>query len=137
MGTRRNLTATLLFVVLAACGGGADEGGSTTTAGATYAVSGYAHSGPTCPVILDPPDPACEDRPVSGAVLIVRDAAGAEVVQVRTGEFGFFSVSLVPGTYTIVPQAVEGLIGAAAELGVIVVDGPVADLDVAYDTGIR
>jgi hypothetical protein len=137
MSTHRTLAVTLLFVVLAACGGGDNSGGSTTTAGVSYAVSGYAHAGPTCPVVTNPPDPACADRPVSGALLVVRNAAGAEVAQVRTGTDGSFSVSLAPGTYTIVPQEVEGLMGTAAEVSVIVVDGPVADLDFSYDTGIR
>lgn len=139
MKTRHLLpAAAVVFVVLAACGGGDDASESTTTSSAvTYAVSGSAHAGPTCPVETNPPDPACADRPVSGALLVVRNAAGAEVAQVRTSDDGSFSVSLAPGTYTIVPQAVEGLMGTAPEVSVIVVDGPVADLDIAYDTGIR
>ena len=28
-------------------------------------------AGPTCPVVTDPPDPACADRPVEGAELVV------------------------------------------------------------------
>ncbi|MBI5157012.1 MAG: carboxypeptidase regulatory-like domain-containing protein [Acidimicrobiia bacterium] len=133
----RSVAVMVFLVVLAACGGDADGGGSSTTAGVTYAVSGSVHSGPTCPVVLDPPDPGCADRPVLGALLIVRNVAGAEVAQVRSGADGSFSVSLPPGTYTLVPQPVEGLMGTAAELEVIVIDGAVTGLDVAYDTGIR
>jgi hypothetical protein len=138
MTRRLRLLIVMVAIGAAACGE-ADSGrsASTTTVGATYAVSGYAHAGPTCPVILNPPDPACEDRPVVGVLLIVRDASGAEVARAASGEDGAFSLSLAPGTYTIIPQAVEGLMGAATAFEVIVVDGPVADIDVAYDTGIR
>jgi hypothetical protein len=139
---QRRTASTLLLIVVAlgtvACGAESGSGGSTTTtAPAGYLVSGYAHSGPTCPVVITPPDPTCDDRPVSGAVLIVRNAAGATVGEIRTGEDGTFSVTLSPGSYTVVPQPVEGLMGTAPELSVIVVDGPEADLDFAYDTGIR
>jgi hypothetical protein len=127
----------VLVVVTAACGE-SDPGGSTTTIAAMgYSVSGYAHSGPTCPVVITPPDPTCDDRPVSGALVIVRDVTGATVAEARTAADGTFSVTLSPGTYTLMPQPVEGLMGTAAELSLIVVDGPVTGLDLAYDTGIR
>jgi hypothetical protein len=138
MLNHRTTAAVLLLVVVIAGCGESDSGGSTTTTSpAGYAVSGYAHSGPTCPVVITPPDPTCDDRPVSGALVIVRDAAGATVAEARTADNGTFTVTLSPGTYSVVPQPVEGLMGTAAELSLIVVDGPVTGLDLAYDTGIR
>ena len=127
-----------LIVLAAACSEETHEAGSTTTtAPAGFLVSGYAHSGPTCPVVITPPDPTCDDRPVSGALVIVRDVTGAPIAEARTAADGTFSMTLSPGTYTLVPQPVEGLMGTAAELSLIVVDGPVTGLDLAYDTGIR
>jgi len=101
-------------------------------------VRGVAVAGPTCPVVTDPPDPACDDRPVAGAVIVVLDATGAEVSSVVTEEDGSFSVALPPGSYQLVPQAVEGLMGTAAPMAVEVGGGTGPGLvTLSYDTGIR
>lgn len=97
-----------------------------------------AIAGPTCPVVSDPPDPACADRPVPDAQIIVRDAEGNEVARLTTDADGRASTEVAPGTYLIVPGAVEGLMGTAHPVTVVVVEG--ADPEpatVAYDTGIR
>lgn len=126
-----------LLVVLAACGGGEDAGTPVTSTPPGFVVSGYVHAGPTCPVVHTPPDPACADRPVEDAVVRVVDADGGFVAEIQTGEDGTFSVVLPSGSYTFVPQPVEGLIGTAAEVDVVVGGGPVDGVDIAYDTGIR
>jgi hypothetical protein len=101
-------------------------------------IRGTVTAGPTCAVVSDPPDPSCADRPVVGAVLVILDAAGAEVARVTSAEDGSFAVVLVPGSYRVVPQPVDGLMGTAAELEVQVEMGePSGDLAIAYDTGIR
>jgi hypothetical protein len=101
-------------------------------------VRGVATSGPHCAVVTDPPDPSCADRPVAGAVLIFRDAAGAEVARVNSAADGTFSVELAPGSYRLVPQPVEGLMGTPAPMDVgVEAGGPMTELTVSYDTGIR
>lgn len=101
-------------------------------------IGGIVTSGPTCPVVTDPPDPDCADRPVAGAVLVIQDPAGAEVARVSSGADGRFWVELGPGAYRVVPQPVEGLMGTAEPMEVQVGAGePVIELAVAYDTGIR
>lgn len=101
-------------------------------------VRGIVLAGPTCSVQTDPPDPDCDDRPVAGALLLITDMAGAEVARATTGVDGEFSVELAPGAYRLVPQPVEGLMGTAApiEFGVSA-EGPLAELTVGYDTGLR
>ena len=128
------LVLALLAVAASGCGG-QPEGSGTTDPG--YAVSGYAHAGPTCPVEQDPPDPACDDRPVAGAVLIVRTTAGEVVTEITTASDGTFTVTLPPGSYTLEPQPVEDLMGTASEQQLLVVDTPLTGNDLAYDTGIR
>lgn len=131
---------TLLLLLLVAACGDAATGDTTTTPTSTpqgLAVSGWVHAGPTCPVVQTPPDPACDDRPVGDAVIVIEDASGAEVARVATGVDGTFLITLPPGIYTFVPQSVEGLLGTAPEQGVVVVDAAVTGLDFAYDTGIR
>jgi hypothetical protein len=99
---------------------------------------GLALAGPVCPVVTDPPDPACEDRPVSGAEIVILNEAGKEVARVRTGDDGTFSTPVVAGRYELVPQPVEGLMGTAAPIEVVVADGQDPDVAlIGYDTGIR
>ena len=105
---------------------------------ASQAVSGVVTAGPVCPVVTDPPDPACEDRPVAGAEIVVRDASGETVGRALTAEDGTFSIALAPGTYELVPQAVEGLMGTASPIELTVEDGlPTEPIEINYDTGIR
>jgi hypothetical protein len=143
--TRRPFSlTTLAFVVVLAV---AAFGGCTVPPGASgpaatvspsgIGVTGTAHAGPTCPV-AQPGDPACADRPVSGAVLVVTTVAGAEVARATSAADGTFSVALAPGDYVLVPQPVTGILGTARSIPFHVADGnPPPALDVSYDTGIR
>lgn len=104
----------------------------------TTMLSGIVQAGPTCPVVRDPPDPACEDRPVAGAEIVVVDAQGQEVSRTTSDADGAFTFGLAAGEYQLVPQPVEGLLGTASPIAVVVVDG--ADIEpvtIVYDTGIR
>ena len=93
-------------------------------------------AGPTCPVVTDPPDPACADRPVGGAELVIVGADGRRVASVRTDAQGVATVRLTHGAYRVQPQPVDGLMGTPAEVELVVGEGPVG-LTVTYDTGIR
>lgn len=97
-----------------------------------------ALAGPTCPVVSDPPDPDCDDRPVEGAEVIIQDEAGVEVARVRTDTEGAAVVELPAGRYVLVPQPVGGLMGTAPPVTVDLVNGAEPGVvTVAYDTGIR
>ncbi|MGZ8563653.1 MAG: MSCRAMM family protein [Candidatus Limnocylindria bacterium] len=101
-------------------------------------VRGIVIAGPTCPVVTDPPDPSCADRPVAGAVLVFRDASGVEVARASSAADGTFSVELAPGAYRLTAEPVEGLMGTPEPMEVGVEAGqPMAELTVSYDTGIR
>ena len=103
-----------------------------------HAVTGVVTAGPVCPVVTDPPDPSCEDRPVAGAEIVVRNASGDAVARARSADDGTFSVTVAAGTYELVPQPVEGLMGTAAPVEVTVGEGAQAErIEISYDTGIR
>jgi hypothetical protein len=103
-------------------------------------IVGRAVAGPTCPVAQEPPDPACEDRPVEGAAVVIRDPAGTQGAEATTAADGTY-LAAVPqgGTYVIEAQPVDGVMGTPGPFEVAVPDGAgawaVADL--GYDTGIR
>lgn len=92
--------------------------------------------GPTCPVISDPPGPACDDRPVEGAELLVLGANGQQVAAVRSDAQGHAELRLAAGSYKVRPQPVAGLMGTAPEVALIVAASP-EPVVIGYDTGIR
>ena len=101
-------------------------------------VRGTVTSGPTCPVETQPPDPDCAARQVAGAILVVTGVDGIEVARATSAPDGTFTVELAPGAYQVTPQPVEGLMGTPAPMDVEVeAGGPMAELQVSYDTGIR
>ncbi len=55
-----------------------------------------------------------------------------------TGADGRASVNLPAGSYTVVPQPVDGLLGTASPIEVVVSAGEDAEpMTLVYDTGIR
>lgn len=102
----------------------------------TSGIGGVVRAGPTCPV-QRPGDSACADRAVSGAVLVIKDAGGAEVARFTTDGSGLFRIDLAPGDYTLEPRPVPTAMGVAPPQQVTVVAGRLTLLDVGYDTGIR
>jgi hypothetical protein len=114
----------------------ADETGDQIPA--AVGVDGMVLAGPTCPVVTDPPDPSCADRPVADAELVVTTPDGVEVTRTTSDEAGSFEIRLAPGAYRLVPEPVEGLMGTAepVEFSVSWEVGR-TELVVAYDTGIR
>lgn len=101
-------------------------------------ISGVVTAGPVCPVVTDPPDPSCEDRPVAGAEIVIRNASGDSVARVQSAEDGTFSVAVVAGRYELLPQPVEGLLGTAGPVEVTIAAGfPAEQIAISYDTGIR
>ena len=133
--THPSVAAVLAIVVvgIGACTPGA---GASPTAG-TGSVAGVAVAGPTCPVVTDPPQSGCGDRPVAGATLVVVDQAGDEIATATTGDDGRFHLDLPPGTYEVQPHPVDGLMGTAPPVGVTVSVGQPTEVTVVYDTGIR
>ena len=101
-------------------------------------LTGVALAGPTCPVVREPRDPACDDRPVAGAEIVIVDARGDEVASAVTDAAGTFSVALPAGEYQLVPQPVEGLLWTPGATAIVVRDGvDLEPLTILYDTGIR
>lgn len=137
----RSILAILVVLVVGVLGGCTVPPGapaqSVPVSSSGVGVSGQVHAGPTCPV-AQPGDPACADRPLAGAVLVVTTPAGVEVARVTSTADGTFSIALAPGDYILVPQPVTGLLGTAQPIPFHVVGGsPPPALDVSYDTGIR
>jgi hypothetical protein len=100
-------------------------------------LSGQVVAGPVCPVVRDPPDPECADRPVPDATLVIEAAGAGEAARVTSDEDGLFEIALPPGDYFLVPQPVDGLMGTAAAQPFQIEANRTIELSVVYDTGIR
>jgi len=128
------IRARALFVAALAGMFGSCTPGATTG----IAVPIHVQAGPVCPVERVPPDPACADRPVSGAVMLVTDATGRQVASGTSDAAGDLVFHLPAGSYVVTPQRAPGVMGTAAAIPIQVVAGPSpALLVVVYDTGIR
>ena len=123
-----SVTACLVALVLLGCEPADD---------ATGTVSGQVMAGPVCPVVRDPPDPACADRPVPDATLVIEIGGAGDVIRVTSDEAGHFQLVLPPGDYVLVPQPVDGLMGTAAAQPFHIDADRTVELSVVYDTGIR
>jgi hypothetical protein len=73
------------------------RGGAPTAASG---VRGTATVGPTCPVVTNPPDPNCADRPYAGN-FVVESVGGAHIADFTTASDGSYAVSLAPGSYQV------------------------------------
>ncbi len=136
------VAAVAVLAMVAACTPGATSSvpsQTPTSSAASVVVDGLVHAGPSCPVVKVPADPACADRPVAGAVLVVTTAGGVEVARATSAADGAFHITLPAGDYILVPQPVQGYMGTASPIPFHAQgDGAApAPLDVAYDTGIR
>ena len=115
----------------------ADVIAALSTAVKVTGAGGRVVAGPACGGPVQPGMSGCDDRPVADAVLMVKGAGGTEVSRVTTDASGLFRLALQPGSYTLEPQPVQGLMGTAAPIPFQVIDGAEVFLDVSYDTGMR
>ena len=128
--TRPLAAAILALVGLVGCQPPADD--------ATGTLRGEVLAGPVCPVVTEPPDPDCADRPVAGAELVLEVGSGnGGQIRVIADENGLFELVLTAGPYTLIPQPVEGLLGTAAPVSLEIGAGTTTEISVVYDTGIR
>jgi hypothetical protein len=92
-------------------------------------------AGPICPV--ETPDQPCRDQPVVGVIIRIDDPEGTEVARVVTDSEGRYRLSLPGGSYRIVAQPHQGLMGTPEPVEVEVGADQTTIVDLIYDTGIR
>jgi len=110
---------------------------ASASAPAVATVTIHLVAGPVCPVERDSPDPACAPRAVPGAVVVLRDARGAERARASSDANGIVTFAIAPGTYELDAAAVAGLMGRPQALSLTVAEGAPQTLTLEYDTGIR
>ncbi|MDP2655132.1 MAG: hypothetical protein Q8P17_01040 [bacterium] len=99
-------------------------------------VKGTVSLGPTCPVMRDPPDPQCADKPYATTILVYRVGSNTVIVTGKSNANGTFKISLPPGTYTLVASGGAVLPRCSPAEAVVGQDGYVTT-NISCDTGIR
>lgn len=98
-------------------------------------VNGTILLGPTCPVMKDPPDPKCADKPIFGEFIVQNAMGSIEFARFGTQKDGSFSVPLPAGEYYITWAEPRGP-GIQGHL-VNVRTGETSVYTITFDTGIR
>ncbi|MDP3955752.1 MAG: Gmad2 immunoglobulin-like domain-containing protein [bacterium] len=101
-------------------------------------VRGRVLRGPVCPVMQNPPDPNCADKPYESVVQVITAGTSKNSLfsSVETNMDGEYQAMLPPGNYSI--QAVGGNpFPACSAVSVTIEPDVMTDLNLSCDTGIR
>lgn len=103
----------------------------------TSGVDITATIGPTCPVMKNPPDPACADKPYQTTLVLASTIIGKNGgILVQTDAQGHFSENLGPGTYTIRAQS-DATLPRLTPVTFTVEPSKRTGLNLQFDSGIR
>lgn len=102
----------------------------------TSGIRGSVFIGPTCPVVRNPPDPQCADRPYE-ATLVAKDKDGVIVKTFRSNSAGLFEVLLLPGEYSVGPAPSTAILPRAGFQDVSVQKDAFTEITIQFDSGIR
>lgn len=101
-------------------------------------VTGKVLLGPTCPVMRDPPDPNCADRPYETTIQVIEVGSPKSLpfATVKSDKEGKYYIALPPGRYSL--QAVGGSVMPRCETrDVTVVSSKILEVNLSCDSGIR
>lgn len=94
--------------------------------------------GPTCPVMREPPDPQCADKPYKTTVQVIakNSSLSSPFATVEANKEGRYKVMLPPGEYNI--QAVgKNPFPSCGWKDINIAPGTIIEVDLLCDTGIR
>ncbi len=101
-------------------------------------IKGVVMLGPTCPVMRNPPDPQCADKPYQ-TTLAVSIADGTRTISTVTSDSqGKFMVNLPYGTYVVQSADTRTMYPRCHSDGSIIVNANrFTEVTISCDTGIR
>lgn len=99
-------------------------------------IQGIVLLGPTCPVMKNPPEEACADRPYSTDLAVTTSDATKVVIEFRSDRMGMFRVHLPAGEYAV--RSTGSSLPRCSTNGTIKVNTDAyTETTVHCDTGIR
>ena len=127
--------AAIAAAALSSCNAGS---GSETSGYQNGQVRGTVLLGPNCPVVRNPPDERCADKPYAVRLQAADAGSGQVVKQFQSDEQGRFAILLPPGRYIInSPPAAKPFPRCASAGTFTVQEGATVTVSVSCDTGIR
>lgn len=99
-------------------------------------VRGTVLLGPTCPVMREPPDPQCADKPYATTITVRRTGSGAAFATGTSDASGAFQFLLPPGPYTFVAEG-GATLPRCSETSATVLPDIYGTVTISCDTGIR
>jgi hypothetical protein len=99
-------------------------------------VRGNVLLGPTCPVMRDPPDPQCADKPYATTINVRRSGSTSIYAAGKSSADGTFQFALPPGSYTITATG-GATLPRCSDASVTVGATGYATTTIFCDTGIR
>lgn len=107
-----------------------------TTTPSNSGVRGTVMLGPTCPVMRDPPDPQCADKPYATTIQVSRKGSSSVFATGKSNADGTFQFSLPPGAYTLSASGGTVLPRCSPTETTVGQSGYVT-VNISCDTGIR
>ena len=130
--------AVQTFMINYVIDGNVNGNGSTGILPFDSGVTGRVLLGPICPVMREPPDPNCADKPYPTTVQVIAIGSpkSSTFATVETDKEGNYKVILPPGEYSI--QAIGGQPFPRCSASAVTVEpDTMHELDLSCDTGIR
>jgi hypothetical protein len=110
----------------------------TSTPTVKSGIEGTVLLGPTCPVMRNPPDPQCADKPYSTALAVTTSDGSETIKTFHSDAAGKFMVELPPGMYSIRSVSGTSMLPRCGVNAVVTVRaGGYSNVTVYCDTGIR
>lgn len=114
------------------------EGEEDSVAEVWSTLYGTVWLGPTCPVVMDPPDPQCADKPYATSLALTTSDGTRVIKTFSSDEEGRFNIEVPPGQYVIRSAADGNILPYCQSNGIL--DVPISnsiEVQVSCDTGIR
>lgn len=114
-----------------------DGGTSVPPSTSKSGISGIVSLGPTCPVMRNPPDPQCADKPYQTTLVVLSEDGAKTITTFISDATGKFKVSVPPGVYVIQSPANKMYPRCSSNGPVTVRANTFTDISISCDTGIR
>lgn len=109
----------------------------TTPQTVSSGVTGMVLLGPTCPVVQDPPNPECTDKPYATNLILTTTDQSHIIAKFSSGADGTFSLKIQPGEYAIHSDAAVNMLPYCSHDIFKVEANKFTNITVSCDTGIR
>lgn len=101
-------------------------------------IYGVVMLGPTCPVIMDPPDPSCADKPYQTRLVITTADQARVIKEFSSDANGRFNVEVPPGEYAIRSAAAANILPyCSTNDNITVLANAGTEVTVYCDSGVR